>query len=96
MNASLQKLHSGQLVKGQGQRSRSKVKVKGQAHSLYVGEGGRKCFYKHLYFLVGGLANVLLVFKVGHCIFVPRFRESVGTLNLIRLSVRPSVCHKKL
>ena len=24
-------------------------------------------------------------------IFVPRFRESVGTLNLIRLSVRPSV-----
>ena len=26
--------------------------------------------------------------------FVPRFRESVGTLNLIRLSVCLSVCHK--
>ena len=25
---------------------------------------------------------------------VPRFRESAGTLNLIRLSVSPSVCHK--
>ena len=25
-------------------------------------------------------------------VFVPRFRESVGTLNLIRPSVRPSVC----
>ena len=27
-------------------------------------------------------------------IFVPCFRESAGTLNLIRLSVCPSVCHK--
>ena len=27
-----------------------------------------------------------------YVVFVPRFRESVGTLNLIRLSVRPSVC----
>ena len=27
-------------------------------------------------------------------IIVPRFRESVGTLNLIRLSVCLSVCHK--
>ena len=31
-------------------------------------------------------------------LFVPRFRESAGTLNLIRssvrLSVRPSICHK--
>ena len=24
--------------------------------------------------------------------FVPRFRESSGTLNLIRLSLRPSLC----
>ena len=28
------------------------------------------------------------------CLFVPRFRESVGTLNLIRPSVCLSVCHK--
>ena len=26
------------------------------------------------------------------CVFVPRFRESMGTLNLIRPSVCPSVC----
>ena len=33
------------------QVSRSKVKVKGQAYSLYVGEGGGGLvFYKHLYF----------------------------------------------
>ena len=32
------------------QVSRSKVKVKGHAYSLYVGEGGALVFYKHLYF----------------------------------------------
>ena len=31
--------------------SRSKVKVKGQAYSLYVGEAGALVFYKHLYFI---------------------------------------------
>ena len=53
------------------QVSRSKVKFKGQAYSLYVGEGGHKCFTNTYIVLVGGggLANVFLVFKVGHCIF---------------------------
>ena len=32
------------------QVSRSKVRVKGQAYSLYVGDGGALVFYKHLYF----------------------------------------------
>ena len=32
------------------QVGRSKVKVKGQAYSLYVGEGGALVFYKHPYF----------------------------------------------
>ena len=37
----------------------------------------------------------LLCIYVNHCrLFVPRFRESAGKLNLIRPSVPLSVCHK--
>ena len=36
-------------------------------------------------------ASVLVFWQLLLCVFVPRFRESAGTLNLIRLSVRPSV-----
>ena len=48
------------------QVSRSKVSIKGQAYSLYVGEGGAVVFYKQLYFNIcigNGIKTYLLSWK---------------------------------
>ena len=42
-------------------------------------------FYRDFMNLIGSPAKILDI------VIVPRFRESAGTLNLIRLPVRPSV-----
>ena len=47
------------------QVSRSKVKVKGHAYSLNVGEGGALVFYKHLYLLLG----MIIFYDTNKCCF---------------------------